>query len=266
MRLADFQSLFQARMIAGAGDDDRPLLDALRSSPRGAEAETLFGVYQSGYRVRLAEFLAEDHAGLRGLLGNDDFDALVDDYIAAGPARHPNARYYTTGLPEFMKSSARWRDNTPAISMALFERAMVDAFDAPDTAPLTIDALSKYAPEEWPQLAFTFHPGVTLLELSAGTLEVYDAVMSDADGAPERPPGGMEYVSVWRSGEDAVYRALAPDEYVALSEARAGHAFGDICQLAAFQQAGDIEPARLAQCLASWFADEMVTAVSVSRA
>ena len=35
--------------------------------------------------------------------------------------------------------------------------------------------------------------------------------------------------------------------------------------MAAFQQAGEIEPERLAQFLASWFEDGMITGVSLKR-
>lgn len=257
MKLADFQSLFQERILAGAGEADRPLLKALRPSGRGAKPETLLGVYQSGYRVRLAEFLAEDHPGLRALIGDERFDALVDEYIDACPPRNPNARWYTTGLPDFMRASETWREHSLAVSMAVFERAMVDATDAADAAPLSVDALAKFPPDEWPRLAFSFHPSLTLLELSPGVLAAYGA--ESEEGADEAPaPQEREFVAVWREEDDCAYRQLESDEYVALCEARAGRAFGDICQMAAFQQSGEISPERLAQFLSSWFADGLV--------
>lgn len=254
MRLSEFQALFQARVLAGESEGDDALLAALRPSPRGAARETLLKVYQNGYRVRLADFLAEDHPGLRALLGDDAFDDLVEDYIAARPARDPNARWFTTGLPEFMRESERWRDNAPAVSMAVFERAMVDAFDAADAEPLKIEALAQYAPEDWPRLAFTLHPSLTVLELAAGVLAAYGGETEDN----AEPQAGAEYAAVWRLEQEPAYRALETDEYVALNEARAGRAFGDICQMAAFQQSGEMSAQRLAEFLSNWFADGMV--------
>lgn len=263
MKLADFQSLFQQRVLAGSGEADAPLLKKLSASPRGAAPETLLGVYQNGYRIRLADFVSQDHPGLRAILGDEAFDALVDDYIDQCPSRDPNARWFTTGLPDFMRDSPRWRDG---VSMALFERAMVDAFDAADETPLTVQALADFTPEDWPRLAFVFDPSVTLLELVAGTVEAYDAAISEeAPSKVENPPAGdhIEYAAVWRFDQESAYRQLEPDEYVALCEARAGHAFGDICQMTAFQQAGEIAPERLAQCLSSWFEDGMIIGVRV---
>lgn len=261
MKLAEFQALFQARVMAGGGTADKPLLERLRPSPRGAPGETLLNVYQNGYRARLADFLDEDHPGLRALLGDEAFDELVEDYIASCPARDPNARWFTTGLPDFMRANKRWRDNAPAISMALLERAMVDAFDSADAEPLRIEALAQFAPEDWPRLAFALHPSLTLLELSAGTLAAYG-------GEPDEEREGaaaVEHAAIWRIEHESAYRALEPEEFVALSEARAGRAFGDICQMAAFQQQGEMSAERLAQFLASWFEDGMVAAAAPER-
>ena len=266
MKLADFQSLFQGSMMAGAGEADKPLLKKLRSSPRGATPETLLGVYQSGYRLRLADFVSQDHPGLRSVLGAETFETLVDDYIDQRPSRDPNARFFTSRLPDFMRECPTWRDNAPAVSMALFERAMVDAFDAADETSLTVQALAAFAPNDWPQLAFDFDPSLTLLELSAGTIACYDAALSEEPPETIDAPAagdGVEYVAVWRVDQESAYRQLDPDEYVALCEARAGHAFGDICQMTAFQQSGELAPERLAQCLSSWFQDGMITGVRV---
>ncbi|TLG78889.1 DNA-binding domain-containing protein [Methylocystis sp. B8] len=266
MKLADFQSLFQERVLAGSGEADKPLLKKLRSSPRGATPETLLDVYQTGYRIRLADFVSQDHPGLRAILGDETFEALVDDYIDWRPSREPNARFFTTGLPDFMRENSPWRDDARAVSMALFERATVDAFDAADETSLAVQALADFTPEDWPRLAFDFDPSLTLLELAAGTVRAYDAAINEEEAEKvDAPTAGdqVEYAAVWRVAHESAYRQLEPDEYVALNEARAGQAFGDICQMTAFQQAGEIAPERLAQCLSSWFQDGMIIGVRV---
>jgi hypothetical protein len=275
MNLAEFQALFQSRILAGSGEADAPLLEALRASQRGVTRAQLLHVYQSGYRVRLESFLYEDHAGLRALLGEEAFEELIGGYVTANPPRDRNARWYTTGLSDFMRESPRWRNDEGALSMALFERAMVDAFDAPNAEPLAIQSLAGFAPEDSPRLAFDFHPSLILLKLSAGTIAAYQSSGEEeepqeepqharAEEAARSPSAGVETVAVWRSrDEQTAFRELEPAEFVALNEAKAGRAFGDICQMAAFQQSGEIEPERLAQFLASWFEDGMIVGVSL---
>lgn len=269
MKLADFQALFQTRILAGPGVADGPLIETLCKSQRGAERAELLHVYQSGYRVRLEGFFYEDHPGLHALLGDDAFEELIRAFISAHPPRDRNARWYTTGLPDFMREAPRWRDNGRAISMALFERAMVDAFDAPDAEPLTLQALAAFPPEDSARFVFDFHPSLIVLTLAGGTIAAYQAATSEEEGedgeqGEATEPGESEFVAVWRCHEETAYRELEPAEYVALNEARAGRSFGDICQMAAFQQSGDIDPARLAQFLSSWFEDGLVTGVSLA--
>lgn len=269
MKLADFQSLFQARILAGPGTADAPLIETLRESQRGAARAELLSVYQTGYRARLESFLYEDHPGLRGLVGDEAFEALAREYVENNPPRDRNARWYTTGLPEYMRDHPRWGDDQRALSMALFERAIVDAFDAPDADPLSLQTLAEFAPEDSPHLVFAFHPSLILLEVEAGTLRAYEAAGEEAgvegddqESALLSEKGAKETIAIWRCDEESAFRELDADEYVALNEARAGRAFGDICQMAAFQQAGEIDPERLAQFLASWFEDEMIVGVS----
>jgi Putative DNA-binding domain len=267
MKLSDFQALFQGRILAGPGAEDAPLLAALRESDKGAARDELLQVYQSGYRLRLEGFLYEDHPGLLELIGDDAFEMLARDYVEANPPTNRNARWYTTGLPEYMQAHPRWREEAKALSMAFFERAMVNAFDAPDAEPLTIQALAAFAPEDSPRFVFAFHPSLVVLELAAGTLAAY-AGPGDDETPPEAssepmPEGGVETVAIWRRHDETAYRELEPDEFLALNEARDRRAFGDICQMAAFQRSGEIEPERLAQFLASWFEDGMVVGVSL---
>lgn len=284
MNLAEFQALFQARILAGPSEADAPLLTALRESQRGVGRDELLRVYQTGYRVRLESFLYEDHSGLRALIGDDAFERLARAFVEANPPKNRNARWYTTGLPDYMAVTPPWRDDRRALSMAAFERAMVDAFDAPNADALTIQSLANFPPEDSPRLVFEFHPSLIMLELAAGTMADYqgsdedeeaeavegeegESVEASEPDAEEKAgsfaPDATETVAVWRCNEETAFRELEGDEYVALSEARAGRAFGEICQMAAFQQSGDIAPERLAQFLASWFEDGMVVGVSL---
>jgi hypothetical protein len=259
MKLAELQALFQAGVLSG-DEEGAEVLPAIKSSPQETR-ETLFGVYVDAYRLRLDEFLNEDYPALHALLGDDSFDALVEDYISANPPRHRNARWYTTALPDFMQASEQWKDQTPAISLARFERALTDAYDAAESDSLTIESLAAFPPERWPELSFSLHPSLILLQLENGTVETYEALTAEERRGLPSPQGGVEFAAIWRSSLESVYRLIEPDEYLALNEARAGRAFGDICQMAAFQQGDALTPERLAQMLASWFEEGLVVAV-----
>jgi hypothetical protein len=259
MKLAELQALFQAGVLLG-DEDGAQVLPAIKPSHRETR-ETLFGVYVNAYRIRLDEFLTEDYPALRALLGEDSFDALVAAYISANPPRHRNARWYSTALPEFLRESEPWRNEARATSLACFERALTDAYDAAEAEALPIESLAAFPPERWPNLSFTLHPSLILLQLDSGTVETYEALTAEEERDAPPPRTGEEFAAVWRSGLESVYRVIEPDEYLALNEARAGCAFGEICQMAAFQQGDALTPERLAQILANWFEERLVVGV-----
>lgn len=278
MKLAELQSLFQAAVLTGDAEDGA-LLDVI-APPREADRPTMMGVYVNAYRLRLAEFLDEDFPALRVLLGDDEFEALVEAYIDENPSRLRNARWYTTRLPEFMQESENWSANALAIGLALFERALTDAYDAADAPAQSIETLAEFSPQDWPRLGFTFHPSLRLIEVAAGVLDAYAAATADEqdeeaaradeddEGALEDRPSDAsesETIAIWRADLDPAYRQLDPDEHLALFEAMAGQSFGDICQLVAFQNEGQSATERLARFLVTWFSEGLVIGVAEAK-
>ncbi len=262
MKLAELQAAFQSAVLSGASKDPEVL--AALTKPPARERSAGFAVYVKGYRLRVAEYLEEDFPALKGLLGDKRFDALVCDYVAAQPSRTRNARYFSARLPEFMQESDKWRSETQALGVARLERALTDAFDAPDGEACALERLAEYAPQDWPRLVFAFHPSLSLLRLPAGAVELYEALSSgDAEPRP-KARDGEETAAVWRSGFDPLYRALEADEFLALNEAFGGKSFGAICQLVAFQQDEAAAPERMAQFLVNWFSDGLVVAIDES--
>ena len=57
--------------------------------------------------------------------------------------------------------------------IADLEKALADAFDGPDAAPLTIEALAALAPEAWPQLTLKPHPTAIRLTFRTNAAEIW---------------------------------------------------------------------------------------------
>src|SRR5919201_447356 len=103
-------------------DDNIPPLDELivevnrtramaeqPDSPR-EKRETLFGVYRYAYGSRLVEALRNDHELLHAYLGDEMFDEMGHAYVKARPSEHPNLRWFSQGLPEFLRAHAPYSD------------------------------------------------------------------------------------------------------------------------------------------------------------
>jgi hypothetical protein len=267
VKLAELQALFQSAVLAG--DDAEAKLIGLIAPKEDEDRETLLGVYVHGYLLRLAEFLDNDYPILRAWLGDDEFQALLEAYAKAHPSTNPNARWFSARLPEFMREAEKWRGDLLAIGLAEFERALTDAFDAPDQPTQSLEALAAFSPEEWPRLSFSFHPSLRILRVAAGTLDAYAATLERAEsGAGKKPrrkraaPKKLETIAAWRADLDVSYRSLDDDELLALTEAQAGQPFGEISQLVAFQNEAQPAAERLAQFLVSWFSEGLVTSIA----
>ena len=101
--MSDFarqQSDFQRGILSG---DDTVLAEIL-DSPK-EKRETLYGVYRYAYGSRLVEAMRSDHELLHAYLGDEMFDEMGHAYVKAHPSEHPNLRWFSQGLPEFLKSS-----------------------------------------------------------------------------------------------------------------------------------------------------------------
>lgn len=256
MTLAELQTKFQAGIL----ENDQAVLVSIADS-RKTDRSTLFAVYYDAYRMRLAEFLSNDFPILRARLGDEAFGRLIEDYILSAPSRQRNARWYGARLPDFMHETAPWRANRGAIDLARFERALSDAFDAADAPLSSIDVLADICAEDWPRIAFEFHPSFMLLDLARGTVQIYGALAAD-----EEPPAlqqDEEAIVFWRKDGQSFYRPVAEDERLALMEGRWGKKFSDICTLLAFLGSDVNVTQRVAGFLSQWFADGLVTRLSI---
>lgn len=219
-------------------------------------------VYANAYFYRIRDCLAEDFCALRTGLGAELFHDLVTAYLIAHPPRHPSLRFAGDRLAGFLggaRAAEPFRRRLPwAGDLARLEWAIVDAFDAADSAPLSRERLARIAPEDWATLRFDFQEAYALLVLDWPVHHCRRAF--DGGEPPLAPALAPERTSIciWRDCEQVRYRAVEEREARALELAAHGEPFGLLCeQLAA--EVGDGEaPALAAALLARWQADGLL--------
>jgi hypothetical protein len=257
MSLAALQTLFQQGVLE---ETDKVLTEILPSPRLGSAAR--FAVYQHAYRARLAEFLSNDYPVLRAVLGDEAFGELAAAYIHATPSPYRNARWYGATLPDFMRQQEPWNAARALSDLAAFEHALADAFDAPDSRVIDAPALAQFDPQDQPRLRFTFVASLQRLTLLEGVVAAHEAVIEETEVA--MPDGeGEETVLIWRDASlDPLYRILGADEALALSVARDGARLDEICALLALRHPAEAAAAQAGICIARWFADGLVSALS----
>jgi hypothetical protein len=243
--------------LAAEGDASGAGLATWLVGDARASAQARLEIYANAYFERLLGALGEDYPALAARLGEAAFHDLVTAYLVAFPPSRPSLRDAGASVPAFLAGTspeAAWfRVRWPfAADLAALEWALVDAFDAPDAAPLEREALAALAPEDWTALPLRLHPAAALLELAWPVHR-----LRKAHDAGEAPPGDAlapesTHICVSRRGERVRFRRAEPGEAALLAELRGGTSFGALCgRIAA--EVGEGEAARRAAgLLAGW--------------
>jgi hypothetical protein len=232
---------------------------------RAERIEDLFAVYHDGFRLRMAEFLAHDFPVLREAVGDEVFGAMAEAYMGAHPSRFRNARWFSAKLPEFLRETQPFAEDRFGCGIAALEGALARAFDAADAEPLAISALAETPRENWPNLRFSFHPSVALVDAPAASLAAFGAIQMEEEIDLAAIEDKDFEILVWRRELDTQYRPLDEWEALALNEALLGARFGDICSMLAFarpEEPAEELTAAAAGFLVAWFGEGLIVSTT----
>lgn len=256
--LAEIQGTLQ-QSILGGGSDALCLISQPPSG-HGSTADA-FGVYQSAYLLRHKEFLANDYEILRQYIGESRFGMMAKAYLEATPSRHPNARWFSHKLPEFLLQNMPFKTTLEVGELAMLERALADAFDAPDHDHKSFDDMANIPPDEIHLLTMKFHPSLRILKFSQNTTSIWSALKCEE--VPPRPHvlDQQQHIMVWRQANNSRFRILGDEEAMAIDSARQGVSFGVICEMIAMSDNDDTVAMRAATYLRGWFEAEILSSL-----
>ena len=255
--LARQQADFQRGILSG----DDGVLAEIPDSPR-EKRETLFGVYRYAYGSRLVEALRNDHELLHAYLGDEMFDEMGHAYVKARPSEHPNLRWFSQGLPEFLRSNAPYREYPVLADLAALEKTLNDAFDGTDGTVATLADVAAFAPEIWKDLTFMAHPTAARIDLTTNAPAIWRALKADEAPPDAETLGEPVRILVWRQDTTPMFRELAPEEAMMWDEAATGVAFGVLCSMLATYDDPDSAAARGAGYLHGWVTGGLLSKVS----
>lgn len=252
----------QAEFQRGILDGDDAVLAEILDSPR-EKRETLFGVYRYAYGSRLVEAMRNDHELLHLYLGDEMFDEMGYAYVKARPSQTPNMRWFSQGLPEFLKSAMPYADHPVLSDLAALEKALNDAFDAAEGPVVELGTMTGFAPEVWSGLTFRPHPSATRLDLSTNASAIWLALKNE-----ETPPDAIEIeelarLLIWRQDTTPMFRELSAEEAMMWDEACNDIPFGVLCEMLATYDDPDGAAGRGAGYLHGWITSGLLTDVAI---
>lgn len=254
--LAELQALFQRAVL----DGDDSVLQHIPANSR-TDAEVLFGVYRHAYVGRLVEVIGNDHPLAKAYLGDQAFDRLARDYIAAYPSRSQNARWVSRHLFDHTKSAPAFAGSLQVAELIGLEAALNSAFDGPDAEAMTITALQAVPPHAWERLVFRPHPTAQRLDFASNAFDIWLALTRD-DPVPDAAAEDNR-VLVWRQDATPLARQLGSEEAMMWDEATKGVRFGVLCEMLATYDDAETAPLRAAQYLQGWIVSGALAGVDV---
>ena len=121
-------------------------------------------IYHYAFWARQRESLAEDFPRTRSLVGENEFETLVQAYLTAHPSRWSSLAELGREFPGFLKTHNSHATCPYLADVARFEWAEFEASYAPEPPERNLELLAGLTERDWNDVVFGFHPSVQLIE------------------------------------------------------------------------------------------------------
>ena len=225
---------------------------------------TRLNIYQNAYNIRLKSCIETDHEILGLYLGDDLFDQMVNGYIKNYPSHYSSLRQFGDELPRYLSQNEPFNSHPIIAEIALFERELMNAFDAADSMTSTEKELKDLSAGQWPEMLLDFHPSVRVFETHWNSVECWQALKNETT-----PPEALEqqaYWIIWRDKDRLTqYRNLGVDGFVLYQCFRDQYSFADACDLLKEHLPEDQIGLASVSHLQAWFNLGMIRSLDVLR-
>jgi hypothetical protein len=212
-------------------------------------------IYREQFWLRHTQALLEDFPGIAGILGQADWERLVEEYLLAHPPESFSLRDLGEKLPAFLESADFLAHRELVLDMARLEWAHIEVFDAPALPPLPAEAVATLAEEALSSARLLLSPALRLLHLSYPVPELRNRLLSAKASLVDLqlPEPSPTRLVLYRRELSTVHCRLRRAPFALLEALGRGVSLGNACELAC--ALGDAEAASVEREVATWFAD-----------
>jgi hypothetical protein len=210
-------------------------------------------IYREQFWLRHTSALLEDFPGLSEVLGQRDWERLVEGYLADHVPRSFTLRDLGRALPEYVAGQRDLPHLDLCTSMARLEWAYVEVFDAADAPPLDAAELAGIPPEAWEHARIQLSPALRLVAVTHPVADLRRALRrGDASESLPIPDAKQQYLVIYRHQRRLYDKRVSPAAFALLREFERGTPLVAACERAIEQEPD--EAAELQGKLGDWFA------------
>jgi hypothetical protein len=215
-------------------------------------------IYREQYWLRHTASLVEDFPGVGAILGQRDWERLVEEYLVAHPPVTFSLRDLGAGLPDFANGREWLPHRRLVVDMARLEWAYVEVFDAPEAPPLAPEKLAAIPEDSWESVRFVANPAVRLLAVAYPVLDLRrhllgaTGVSSDVEPSAALPEPEPHRYAIARRRLAIDHDELDPRAFELLSKLFRAIPLGEACESTASELS--LDPETLSRDLETWFA------------
>lgn len=215
-------------------------------------------IYRVQFWLRHTTSLVEDFPGVGGILGQAEWQRLVESYLA----RHPPATWTLRDLgrhfPEHVAQAPNLPHRALCHDMARLEWQYVELFDAAEVSPFDASVLATLPPEAIERARFDFSPALSLARFDYPVADLRRALLDPAHPrehdtvlVPDMQP---EHLVLYRGANRRLYHhPVSKAAFVLLEQLAGGLSLLEACEgaLELLPDAGE----ELAAGVGAWFQD-----------
>jgi hypothetical protein len=213
-------------------------------------------IYREQFWLRHTSALVEDFPGLGGILGQEDWEALVEAYLLEHVPTSFSLRDLGHQLPAFVEQCAWLPHHELCVDMAQLEWAYVEVFDAAQRSKLDAERLAALSAEAWERARCVLSPGLRLLSVRYPVADLRRALRRSRESGESvpLPDARRQELVVYRGANLRLFdKALSRAAFVLLSSLGSGQTLIEACERAMTEPGA--EPERIQADLAGWFAE-----------
>jgi len=187
-------------------------------------------IYTHAYGARLREALEHDHPVLGLYLGDVLWEKMCYGYLLTHPSHHRSLRDFGAELPAYLGQARAFRWHPEVAELALFERLLLDSFDAADAERADWNRLLELPESAWTSLRLRLHPSLKLPLTVHNSVEIWRAIKNGQ--TPPPVSAADTNWALWRDTDRVSrFRSLDAAEHAAISHCVLGGNFVGMCDL-----------------------------------